>query len=218
MMPSAAWLDWIRRGLFVLALMPLANLVLAGFLGQLGANPIETLTRASGDWTLYFLCFTLAITPLRRLSGQNWLLRLRRMLGLFTFFYASLHFLCFLWFDHFFDLSAMWKDVLKRPFIAVGFTAFLLLVPLAITSADRMVRRLGRNWSRLHRLIYLVAVLAVLHFWWMRAGKNDFAEPLLFGVILALLLGARLVLRWQGARMATRSAAVELSLKDPPER
>lgn len=215
---AAHRIAWIRRSLFVLALWPLANLVLAGFQGRLGANPIETISRATGDWTLYFLCFTLAITPLRRLTGQQWLLKLRRMLGLFTFFYASLHFISFIWFDHFFDLAAIWKDVLKRPFITVGFLAFLLLVPLAATSTDAMVRRLGRNWGRLHRLIYLIAVLAILHFWWMRAGKNNFAEPLLFGVIIGLLLAARLVLRWRSVRATTRSAAVELSLKDPADR
>ncbi|MCM0043142.1 MAG: sulfoxide reductase heme-binding subunit YedZ [Burkholderiaceae bacterium] len=215
MAPTAAQLAWLKRALFVLALLPLVQVVLAGVEGRLGANPIETITRASGDWTLYFLCLTLAVTPLRRLTGLNWLLKLRRMLGLFTFFYASLHFVCFIWFDHFFDLAEMARDVVKRPFITVGFTAFLLLLPLALTSSDAMVRRLGRNWARLHRLVYLVAVLAILHFWWMRAGKNNFAEPLLFGAIVALLLGLRLVFRWRAARAAARSLAVEISVKDP---
>ena len=137
------------------------------------------------------------------------------MLGLFCFFYASLHFLCFLWFDHFFDLAAMWKDVKKRPFITMGFTAFVLLIPLAITSTAAMQRRLGRNWARLHRLIYLIAVLAIVHFWWMRAGKNNFGEPIVFSAIVALLLGMRLVFRWQAARATARSLAVELSAKDP---
>jgi methionine sulfoxide reductase heme-binding subunit len=212
---TAAQLAWVKRALFVLALLPLAIVVLDGVEGRLGANPIETITRASGDWTLYFLCFTLAVTPLRRLTGQQWLQKLRRMLGLFTFFYASLHFLCFIWFDHFFDLGEMLKDVIKRPFITVGFTAFVLLVPLALSSSDAMVRKLGRHWARLHRLVYVVAVLAILHFWWMRAGKNDFAEPLLFGVIVALLLGLRIVFRWRAARAAARSLAVEISVKDP---
>lgn len=215
MAPTAAQLAWLKRGLFVLALLPLVRVVLAGVDGRLGANPIETITRASGDWTLYFLCFTLAVTPLRRLTGLNWLLRLRRMLGLFTFFYASLHFLCFIWFDHFFDLAEMLKDVVKRPFITVGFTAFVLMLPLALTSTDGMLRRLGRHWSRLHSLIYAVAVLAILHFWWMRAGKNNFAEPLLFGAVVALLLGLRIVFRWRAARAAARSLAVEISVKDP---
>ncbi len=215
MAPTATQLRWIRASLFLLALLPLARLVALGFAGGLGANPVEFVTRATGDWTLYFLCITLAITPLRRLSGWQWLLKLRRMLGLFVFFYACLHFLCFLWFDHFFDLAEMGKDVLKRPFITVGFAAFVLLLPLAATSNDAMVRRLGRHWARLHRLVYLIAVLAILHFWWLRAGKNNFAEPLLFGAIVALLLGVRLAFRWQAARAAARSLAVEISAKDP---
>ncbi len=215
MAPTAAQLSWIRRVLFLIALLPLARVVWLGSEGRLGANPIETITRASGDWTLYFLCFTLAITPLRRLTGQQWLLKLRRMLGLFCFFYASLHFLCFLWFDHFFDLAEMWKDVKKRPFITVGFSAFVLLIPLAATSTTAMQRRLGRNWARLHRLVYLIALLAIVHFWWMRAGKNNFGEPIVFGALVAMLLGMRLVFRWQAARAAARSLAVELSAKDP---
>ena len=187
----------IKVALFVLALLPLARLVLLGFQDKLSANPIEFITRSSGDWTLYFLCITLCITPLRHLSGWNWLLKLRRMLGLFTFFYACLHFTTFIWFDHFFDLEAMWKDVLKRPFITVGFSAFVLLIPLAATSTNAMVRRLGRHWHMLHRLIYLVAMLAMLHFWWMRAGKQNFAQPVVVGSILALLLASRLVFWWR---------------------
>ena len=192
----------LKLAVFAAALFPLLRVVYLGYQDRLGANPIEFVTRASGDWTLYFLCFTLAVTPLRRLTGMNWLLKFRRMLGLYTFFYACLHFLCFLWFDHFFDLEEMWRDVLKRPFITVGFTAFVLLVPLAVTSADRIRRLLGRRWAQLHRLIYLIAVLAILHFWWMRAGKNNFADPLLFGAIVALLLGSRLVFRWREHRVS----------------
>ena len=191
--PGSRQLWWAKRILFGLALLPLLWLVWLGMHDRLTANPIEFITRATGDWTLYFLCFTLAITPLRRLTGQNGLLRLRRMLGLFTFFYASLHFLTFLWFDHFFDLTEMVRDVLKRPFIAMGFSAFVLLVPLAATSNDAMVRKLGRRWMLLHRLIYLIAVLSILHFWWMRAGKNNFAEPLIMGAVVAVLLALRLI-------------------------
>jgi sulfoxide reductase heme-binding subunit YedZ len=191
--PSARQTGQIKVSLFVLALLPLARLIVLGFQDRLGANPIEFITRNSGDWTLYFLCFTLAITPLRRLSGWNWLIKLRRMLGLFTFFYASLHFMTFIWFDHFFDFQAIWKDVLKRPFITIGFGTFVLLVPLAVTSNHVMVRRLGRHWQRLHRLIYVIAVFALLHFWWMRAGKHNLAEPLLMASIVGLLLGSRLV-------------------------
>ncbi len=215
MQPALSQQQWIKRSLFVLALLPLARVIWLGFHDRLGANPIEFITRASGDWTLYFLCMTLAITPLRRLTGQTWLLKLRRMLGLYCFFYACLHFTTFIWFDHFFDLAEMWKDVKKRPFITVGFTAFLLLWPLALTSTNAMVRRLGRRWQSLHRLVYLIAVLAILHFWWMRAGKNNFGEPILFGSIIALLLGARLAFRWQQARTAARSLAVEASVKEP---
>lgn len=212
---TAARLLWLRRLVLLLALLPLARMVWLGMDGRLGANPIETLTRASGDWALYFLCFTLAVTPLRRLSGQPGWVRLRRMLGLFCFFYASLHFLCFLWFDHFFNVYEMWNDVQKRPFITVGFAAFILLLPLAVTSTNAMQRRLGRHWATLHRLIYGIAVLAILHFWWMRAGKRNFGEPLMVGAVIVVLLGWRLWYRWQGARAAARSAAVELSLREP---
>ncbi len=195
--PLQQQLRLLKLAVLTAALVPLLRVVYLGFQDRLGANPIEFVTRASGDWTLYFLCFTLAITPVRKLTGLHWLLKFRRMLGLYTFFYACLHFLCFLWFDHFFDLEEMWRDVLKRPFITVGFTAFVLLVPLAVTSADRIRRLLGRRWAQLHRLIYLIAVLAILHFWWMRAGKNNFGDPLLFGAIVAILLGSRLVFRWR---------------------
>ncbi len=218
MAPTAAQLLGLRAGVFLLSLLPLARTVWLGIDGRLGANPIETITRASGDWTLYFLCFTLAVTPLRRLTGQTWLLKLRRMLGLFCFFYASLHFLCFLWFDHFFDLAEMWKDVKKRPFITVGFSAFVLLIPLAATSTHAMQRRLGRRWAQLHRLIYGIALLALVHFWWMRAGKNNFGEPIVFAAIIAVLLGLRVLFRWNAARATARSMAVEVSLKDPGDR
>jgi methionine sulfoxide reductase heme-binding subunit len=189
-------LGWAKRILFALALLPLLRLLWLGMHDSLTANPIEFITRVTGDWTLYFLCFTLAVTPLRRLTRLHGLLRLRRMLGLFTFFYACLHFLTFLWFDHFFDLADMLQDILKRPFIAMGFSAFVLLVPLALTSSDRMIKKLGRHWTVLHRLIYLIAVLSLLHFWWMRAGKNNFTEPLIMGVIIAVLLA----LRWVSLR------------------
>jgi sulfoxide reductase heme-binding subunit YedZ len=173
------------------------RLVERGIHDNLGANPLELITRATGDWAIYFLCLTLCITPLRRLTGMNWLLRLRRLFGLYIFFYACCHFICFLWFDHFFDLSEMGKDILKRPFIAVGFAAFVLLIPLALTSTDRMLRRLGRWWSRLHRLIYVVAPLTVLHFWWMKSGKNNLQEPMIIGLVMALLLAARIITVWR---------------------
>jgi sulfoxide reductase heme-binding subunit YedZ len=194
--PTPAQLKIIKALVFLAAVSPFVRLVVAIFTDNLGPNPVEFITRNTGDWTLYFLCFTLAVTPLRRLTQWNWLIRLRRMLGLFAFFYAALHFTTFLWFDHFFDLQEMWKDVLKRPFITVGFSAFVLLIPLAATSTNAMVRRLGaKRWQALHRTIYLIAPLAIVHFWWMKAGKNDFAEPILFGLIVAGLLLMRLYWR-----------------------
>lgn len=187
----------LKGAIFMAALLPLLRMVYLTVTGQL-VDPLEFITRGTGDWTLYFLCFTLAVTPLRRLSGWNWLIKLRRMLGLYTFFYGLLHFITFLWFDHFFDLAAMWKDVLKRPFITVGFIAFVLLIPLAVTSTNGMIKRLGgKRWQWLHRLIYVIAPLAVLHFWWMKAGKHNFTEPIIFGTLLGLLLLLRL---WYAAR------------------
>ena len=200
---SAERVKQLKRALFVSAFLPLLINVWLAAQDRLGANPIESLTRSSGDWTLYFLSLTLAITPLRRLSGQHWLQAMRRMLGLFAFFYACLHFTTFIWFDHFFDLGEIGRDVWKRPFITVGFAALLLLIPLAVTSTNAMQRRLGRRWLQLHRLVYGVALLALLHFWWMRAGKQNFAEPILMGVIIMILLAARAagpIQRWIQAR------------------
>ena len=188
----------VKASLFCLALLPFVRLVIAVFTNDLGANPIEFITRNTGDWTLYFLCMTLTVTPLRKLSGWIWLARLRRMFGLYAFFYASLHFLTFLWFDHFFDVAEMWTDVIKRPFITVGFSAFVLLIPLALTSTNKMIKRLGaKRWQWLHRLVYLIVPLGVLHYFWMKAGKHDFSQPWLFAGIVTILLGARLIGRFQ---------------------
>lgn len=182
-----------KPAVFVLALLPLAWLAYGAFADRLGANPAEYLIRSTGDWTLRMLCITLAITPLRVLSGNAAFARFRRMLGLFTWFYAALHLLCYSWFDMGLDLGEIAKDIAKRPFILVGFSAFLLLTPLAATSFNRAVKALGaRRWQALHRLVYAIAVLAILHFFWMRAGKNDFAEVAVYAAILALLLGWRL--------------------------
>lgn len=195
----------IKAVLFASALLPFVRLVLFTLTDRLGANPIEFITRNTGDWTLYFLCITLAVTPLRRLTGWNWLVKLRRMLGLFVFFYVALHFMTFLWFDHFFDVQEMLKDVVKRPFITVGFIAFLLLIPLAVTSTNAMVKRLGgKRWQWLHRLVYLIAPLGILHYWWMKAGKHDFAQPILFGVIVAVLLLLRVYWKLSQARTQKR--------------
>lgn len=189
--PTARQTSLIKAIIFLAALIPLARMVYLTVTGQL-VEPLEFITRSTGDWTLYFLCITLAVTPLRRFTKWNWLVKLRRMLGLFMFFYGVLHFMTFLWFDHFFDLAEMWKDVLRRPFITVGFIAFVLLIPLAATSTNAMIRRLGgKRWQWLHRLIYVIAPLAILHFWWMKAGKHNFTEPIIYGSILAVLLGLR---------------------------
>ncbi|MFJ9535231.1 sulfite oxidase heme-binding subunit YedZ [Herbaspirillum sp. NPDC101396] len=191
----------LKGVLFVLALLPFVRLIAFGFLDRLGANPIEFITRNTGDWTLYFLCITLAVTPLRRLTGWNWLIRLRRMLGLFSFFYVVLHFMTFFWFDHFFDVEEMWRDVLKRPFITVGFIAFVLLIPLAATSTNAMVRRLGaKRWLWLHRLMYMILPLGILHFWWMKAGKNLLAQPILFATIVTILLLLRMFFKYQSRK------------------
>lgn len=195
--PTSRQLTGIRAAVFALCLIPLGNLLFDAVSDSLGANPIEAVTRALGDWALRLLLVTLAVTPVRRLAGLGWLARLRRMLGLFAFFYAVLHLLAYVVLDQFFAWDFILKDILKRPFITVGFLAFILLVPLAVTSTNAMMRRLGRNWSRLHRLIYLIAPLAVLHFWWM--VKADVREPALYAAVLAVLLGVRL-LWWARAR------------------
>jgi len=184
----------LQAALFVAALLPLARLFFLGFNAGLGANPVEFVIRSLGTWTLVALVVTLSITPMRLATGWAWPLRLRRMFGLFAFFYAVLHFSAYLWLDQWFDVAAIWKDVLKRPYITVGAMTLMLLVPLAITSSNGWVRRLGgRNWQRLHRLVYVVAGLAVLHFWWQRAAKNDFSEPLAYAIVIGLLLGVRLL-------------------------
>lgn len=178
---------------FLLCLLPLAWLVNAAVTNQLGANPAEALIRSTGDWSLRFLCIVLAITPLRILSKTPTLARFRRMLGLFVYFYGFLHLLSYGWLDMGLDPSEIVKDIIKRPFILVGFTSMLLLTALAATSFNRAIRSLGgKRWQQLHRLIYLVAALAVLHFFWMRSGKNDFGEVIVYALILGTLLGWRL--------------------------
>lgn len=179
--------------LFVFALLPFAWLVYGAATNQLGANPAEYLIRATGDWTLRFLCIVLAVTPLRVITGTPALARFRRMLGLFVYFYVVLHLLSYSWFDMGFDVPDIAKDIAKRPFILVGFAAFVLLTPLAATSFNRAIKALGaRRWQLLHKLVYAVAGLGILHFFWMRSGKNDFAEVAVYAAILAVLLGWRL--------------------------
>ena len=194
--------------LFLICLIPLARLIYLGFTGGLGANPIEFITRSTGTWTLTGLMITLAVTPLRRLTGYNALLRYRRMLGVFTFFYASLHFTTYIWLDQFFNLAHVLKDIYKRPFITVGFAAFLLLIPLAVTSTNAMMRRLGKRWQQLHRLVYLIGGLGVLHYLWL--VKKDLTLPLIYGGVLLVLLTLRLpfvasrLSGWRQARLAVR--------------
>ena len=178
---------------FLLCLLPLAWLVYGAVANQLGANPAEALIRGLGDWALRFLCIALAVTPVRIHTRTPQLARYRRMLGLFVAFYASLHLVAYAWLDMGLDVADIGRDILKRPFILVGFTAWLLLVPLALTSTNGAVRRLGgKAWRALHRLVYVVAPLALLHFFWMRAGKNNFAEVAVYAVILGALLLDRL--------------------------
>jgi sulfoxide reductase heme-binding subunit YedZ len=182
---------------FMLALVPLGLLVWGIFADTLGANPAETLIRSTGDWTLRLLCLTLAVTPLRQWTGWHALARLRRMLGLFTFFYGVLHFLAFAWLDMGLDLGAIVADIAKRPFILVGSAALLLMLPLALTSFNRAIKALGAaRWQALHKAVYAVAVLAVLHFLWMRSGKNDLAEVGVYAAVLGTLLGWRAWRRW----------------------
>ena len=179
--------------LFVAALVPLAHLLWGAIANTLGANPAEALIRGTGDWTLRLLCLTLAVTPLREAFGWHALLRLRRMLGLFTFAYALAHLLCYAWLDMGFDAAAIVRDLPKRPFVLVGTLAFVLLLPLAGTSFDRAVRALGgKRWRALHRSVYAIALLALLHFLWARSAKNDLAEVAVYAAIVALLLGWRL--------------------------
>lgn len=177
---------------FGVALLPFGWLLYAALTNQLGANPAEALIRATGDWTLRFLCVVLAVTPLRTLTGTPALARFRRMLGLFVYFYVALHLLSYSGFDMGFDVADIAKDIAKRPFILVGFTAFMLLTPLALTSFNRAIKALGgKRWQLLHKLVYAVAGLAVLHFFWMRAGKNNFTEVFVYAAVLSLLLGWR---------------------------
>lgn len=179
--------------LWAACLLPFAWLIYAVIANRLGANPAEALVRSTGDWTLRFLCIVLAVTPLRVWIQQPALIRFRRMLGLYVYFYALLHLLSYSWFDMGLDLGDIAKDIAKRPFILVGFTAIVMLTPLAATSFNLAIRKLGsRRWQMLHRLVYLIAGLALLHFFWMRAGKNNFAEVSVYAMIVGVLLGWRL--------------------------
>ena len=195
MLAVNAWLAHraAKPVVFSVAAFPLCWLVFAAFADRLGANPAEALVRATGDWTLRMLCVVLAVTPLRTMAGWPALARLRRMLGLWTFAYALLHMLAYSWFDMGLDVGDIAKDIAKRPFILVGFTALLLLTALAATSFNRVIKAMGaKRWQALHRAVYLIAALALLHFFWMRAGKNNFAEVAVYASVIAVLMGWRL--------------------------
>ena len=200
-----------KPAVFLLCLLPFAWLFYAALTNQLGANPAEALIRATGDWTLRSICIVLAVTPLRVISGTPALARFRRMFGLFAYFYVLVHLLSYSWFDMGFDVPDIAKDIVKRPFILVGFAAFLLLTPLAATSFNAAIKAMGaRRWQLLHKLVYVIAGLGLLHFFWMRSGKNDFAEVFIYAGIIAVLLGWRLhqflnKKRAQSARSNTNS-------------
>lgn len=191
---TARTLTVIKLALACLCVLPLLSLGWRIYQDTLGPNPIEVVTRGLGEWALLFLLITLCMTPLRHALQQSWPLRLRRMLGLFSFFYAVLHLLSYLWFDQFFEWTEILRDILKRPFITVGMLAFVLLVPLALTSTQAMQRRMGRAWAKLHRLIYVIPILAILHFFWL--VKADLLRPMALTLGVVLLLGYRLYRRF----------------------
>jgi sulfoxide reductase heme-binding subunit YedZ len=187
-------LSYLKPIVFIVCLIPLGQLVFNYYSDNLTANPIEYITRFTGSYALLILLSSLAVTPLRKLTGWNELIKLRRMLGLFAFFYAALHFATYMVLDLFFDFSAIGKDILKRPYITVGFSALVLMIPLALTSNAAMIRRLGKRWQQLHYLVYGIAMLGVVHFYWL--VKADIRRPVQYGAVLVLLLGYRLVARW----------------------
>jgi sulfoxide reductase heme-binding subunit YedZ len=205
-------LKTLKPLVFLGCLVPFGLLCLDAWNGELGANPIEVITRSTGTWTLVFLLATLSVTPLRKISRIPAWIKFRRMLGLFAFFYACLHFTTYFWLDQFFDLPGIVKDVAERPFITVGFLSFVLLIPLAVTSTSGMIRRLGRRWQQLHGLIYLIAIGGVVHYLWL--VKADLTQPLLYGLLLSLLLGYRAVTSWGQAprlKLALRKPRVPLA-------
>lgn len=194
---------------FIACLIPLGQLLYNAWTDNLSANPIEFITHFTGDWTLIFLLASLSVTPLRKISGWNELIKYRRMLGLFAFFYAVLHFATYMVLDHFFDFPAIVKDVMKRPYVTAGFTGFVLMIPLAMTSTAGMIRRLGKRWQQLHRFVYVVGIAGVIHFYWL--VKADIRRPVQYGAVLALLLGYRLVVKWMPAlrgRLAQSSSSI----------
>lgn len=194
-----------KLALWVICLVPAARLALDAATGGLGVNPIETLTHETGRTALLILIATLAVTPLRRITRQHWLIRLRRPLGLFAFFYALLHFAVYVVLDQFFAWGYIIEDIVERPYITVGFSALVLLVPLAVTSTQGWIRRLGHNWQRLHVLVYPAAALALLHFFWKLASKSDVRDALAYGAVLALVFGVRAAVALERRRRHTRA-------------
>ncbi len=206
-------LVWIKTFIWIACLTPLVRLALLGVTGGLGANPIEFITLSTGIWTLTMLVSSLALTPLRIVTHWNWLVKFRRLIGLFAFFYGCLHFLTYVWLDQFFDVKSMVRDVARRPFITMGATAFFLLIPLAATSTTGAIRRLGgRRWRALHRLVYGSSIAAVIHFWWK--VKADTRQPVMYAVILGILLGFR-VLYWLLQKIKTARIAAEYRTSAP---
>jgi sulfoxide reductase heme-binding subunit YedZ len=208
---------WLKPLVFLLCATPAAQLAYHAYTGDLGVNPIEYITRFTGSWSLIILIASLAVTPLRRLTGRNELIKIRRMIGLFAFFYACLHFATYIGLDLFFDFRAIGKDILKRPYITVGFFAFVIMVPLAATSTAGMIRRLGKRWQQLHRLVYVAAIAGVIHFYWL--VKADISRPAQYGAVLAVLLGFRLFVKWRSGNKATlairsRSVSSLVTTKD----
>lgn len=192
---------YLKPIVFLAALIPLGRLAWKAYNSGLGANPIQVITWSTGTWTLVFLMVTLSITPLRKLTRQYWLIQFRRMTGLFAFFYGCLHFTTYIWLDQFFDLHSVYKDIYKRPFITVGFTAFVLLIPLAATSTQWAIRKLGGRWQELHRLIYVSASAGVVHYYWL--VKKDIRVPVIYAAILSVLLLYR-VIAWVADRRPDR--------------
>ena len=198
---SAAVVSRWKIAVFLLALLPLIRIVVWAVLDKMGANPLEWMTRNTGSWAIYILLLTLAITPLRRISGWNWLQKFRRMLGLYAFFYASLHLTMYIWFDHFFEWETIWPDIIKRPFVLAGMVSWGMMLALAISSPQAVLRWMGgKRWQRLHQLMYVLVPVAVLHVYWMKAGKHDFFWPAVYGGITVVLLGLRIWFARRSAR------------------
>mgnify|MGYP006267550509 FL=1 len=185
-------MPFLKTSFFILSLLPLIRLIWLGLHDGLGANPVEWITRSTGTWALVFLCVALAMTPLRLLTGSTQWIKMRRMFGLFCFFYALMHFLIWVWLDQNFDVDAMIKDVIDRPFITMGFVSFVLLIPLALSSNQYSLRLLGKYWSLLHKLVYVIACTAIIHYWWHKAGKNDFETVSIYAVLILVLLCFRI--------------------------